>query len=705
MVHIVFFYPSLLPRFKKNPLRRFQYRNFNANVFQMKIHPSRRYLRCPAAVSIQHLQKLIRAKYGLSPQHRVDVLYKNETLSDDFTLMDVAYIYLWRRKVPLHLTYRIFEVAKRAKLEKSLEKEEKSETWKEVQLTISENGVMSVTNVEDAGKVELKMEVVEEPKTGEKRKSDAKEEEVSAKVAKVTTTAATAATATTATTATTTVTTPQLKNVQQLSRNHPLKIHSQTIKNHAKKTEGEKKVTVPVSVPVSVPASEPSTSTPTTVPVTAPSVVQKPPNTQAEQPKAEEVQKASVTTSTSTPKYTKVDFCTGTTTTTSTSTTMTSTQPSGSKAVDTVAPRPALPNSIQYSRVSIVPKKSPVKPPPPVSYKTLRDPPKPWNPQLPPRQLLKPGSSSDQKPEQKLPSKPAKFFKMRNNMPRYLGNPASGVKPMFQVREGDVSGGDAKKSDERPKAAILKIDPKTLKPMQPDVPEMKINQSTVPILNPLRTQKSSSPKMLERRSPKNYPDGKGSPRSPLDRGGSPLPHKLHSPKPSVSSPTSKKDKLNLNFTPPNPFIPNPASPNLAAPNQFLYPNFPSYNLHIMKHALPNLSYLPSSLSMFYPPQQRLGYPLSPLLSPTASGLIPNLGLELAKRSAKPSSSGAPNHDADAKRPAAKEPPRQNGESGDKKKTGTKTPPLEKKPPEEKAEAAGERKDADRPRPSDAENKA
>lgn len=56
-----------------------------------------RYLRCPAAVSIAHLQKLIRAKYDLTESHRVDILHNQDCLNSYLTLMDVAYIYLWRR--------------------------------------------------------------------------------------------------------------------------------------------------------------------------------------------------------------------------------------------------------------------------------------------------------------------------------------------------------------------------------------------------------------------------------------------------------------------------------------------------------------------------------------------------------------------------------------------------------------------------------
>lgn len=56
-----------------------------------------RYLRCPAAVSIAHLQKLIRAKYDLTDQHRVDVLYNQDSLLAELTLIDIACIYLWKK--------------------------------------------------------------------------------------------------------------------------------------------------------------------------------------------------------------------------------------------------------------------------------------------------------------------------------------------------------------------------------------------------------------------------------------------------------------------------------------------------------------------------------------------------------------------------------------------------------------------------------
>lgn len=68
-------------------------------------HLPRRYLRCPAAVTVFHLQKLIRAKYGLSEAHRVDIMYKEQPLCASYTLIDIMYIYHWRR---VSLFYFIF---------------------------------------------------------------------------------------------------------------------------------------------------------------------------------------------------------------------------------------------------------------------------------------------------------------------------------------------------------------------------------------------------------------------------------------------------------------------------------------------------------------------------------------------------------------------------------------------------------------------
>lgn len=693
-------------------------------------------------------------------------------------------------------------MAKRIKLEESEEKiqikkdqdENSNKTWKEVQLQISENGIMSVMNIEESkppenlepAKVEVKQEnkeikeestikeeVInqelkaevktedvnkEEVKVGEKRKlekdCDDTASEPSAKVPKP---------------SISTPKTPQvpLKNIQQLSRNHPLKIHSQTIKNHAQnkvlapqKTMAPKvappaqKLAVSVSqasAKVSVsqiqtvvsqkvvqsqtqPIMSPKVvttqnqviappklvcSTPqksvasvqnsiasvqkvvtsisqacpmtkskivtqntqnkiynnnnncnnvkTTVPATLVNNVQSTPKKAPETSKVSVENKSSVSNTTqNVMKYTQASQSSENTMTTNTKYAETSIQHAIQRLPTSNATQSTV-NSIQYSKVSIVPRKSPVKVNP-IGYKTLRDPPKAWNPQISRQNLAKSSSfttttasTSDAKSDPKMTiTKPAKFFKMRNNMPRYLGNPASGVKPMYQVREGDKSPPDVRKALEikkkddkndnevpmyspkikvdkievKKQGNIIKIDPKTLRPISDkiespscsEMPEMKINQSTVPILNPLRTQKSQTSPKIDRRSPKTSYMDVGSPKSPMDNRSSPKINTKCGNKP-MNSPTNKKDKLNLNFTPPNPFIPNLTSPNLA-PNQFLYPNFPSYDPRVMN----NLPYhnIPLGLSMFYS-QPRLNYPgLSSQSLPLSPNLMSSLNLEVNK---------------------------------------------------------------------------
>lgn len=68
----------------------------------------KRYLQCPAGVNMKHLQKFVRMKYGLTGDHRVDIIYKGEVLPNDFSLMDVAYIYKYEKINPMRFFYRIF---------------------------------------------------------------------------------------------------------------------------------------------------------------------------------------------------------------------------------------------------------------------------------------------------------------------------------------------------------------------------------------------------------------------------------------------------------------------------------------------------------------------------------------------------------------------------------------------------------------------
>lgn len=60
--------------------------------------PSRRYLLCPAGLSVLQLKKFIYNKFEITPQtYKVDIIYAGRQLSDEYTLMDVAYIFSWGR--------------------------------------------------------------------------------------------------------------------------------------------------------------------------------------------------------------------------------------------------------------------------------------------------------------------------------------------------------------------------------------------------------------------------------------------------------------------------------------------------------------------------------------------------------------------------------------------------------------------------------
>uniref|UniRef100_A0A2M4ACI1 Putative mucin-19 n=2 Tax=Anopheles triannulatus TaxID=58253 RepID=A0A2M4ACI1_9DIPT len=68
------------------------------------------YLQCPAAVTVHHLYKFILNKNGLlvgSDNIRVEIIYEDEILPHDFTLMDVAYCFDYKRVLPMRFFYRI----------------------------------------------------------------------------------------------------------------------------------------------------------------------------------------------------------------------------------------------------------------------------------------------------------------------------------------------------------------------------------------------------------------------------------------------------------------------------------------------------------------------------------------------------------------------------------------------------------------------
>ncbi|CAM6031369.1 unnamed protein product, partial [Sphagnum compactum] len=57
----------------------------------------RRYLRCEGGMRVLHLKKWLKLKYDVKDDNIIEIMYKHDPLFDDYTMMDLAYIYSWRR--------------------------------------------------------------------------------------------------------------------------------------------------------------------------------------------------------------------------------------------------------------------------------------------------------------------------------------------------------------------------------------------------------------------------------------------------------------------------------------------------------------------------------------------------------------------------------------------------------------------------------
>ncbi|KAK2859372.1 hypothetical protein Q5P01_003992 [Channa striata] len=77
---------------------------------------NKRYLQCAAAMTVMHLRKFLRSKMDIPNTYQVEVMYEDEPLKDYYTLMDIAYIYTWRRNGPLPLKYRVRPSCKKMKV-------------------------------------------------------------------------------------------------------------------------------------------------------------------------------------------------------------------------------------------------------------------------------------------------------------------------------------------------------------------------------------------------------------------------------------------------------------------------------------------------------------------------------------------------------------------------------------------------------------
>ncbi|KAL0130509.1 hypothetical protein PUN28_002263 [Cardiocondyla obscurior] len=82
--------------------------NCNGNI------ASRRYLQCPALVTVAHLKKFIAMKYSVDvTRYSIEICHRRATLPENWTLMDVAYIYAWKRIAPMRFFYRVAQEEQR----------------------------------------------------------------------------------------------------------------------------------------------------------------------------------------------------------------------------------------------------------------------------------------------------------------------------------------------------------------------------------------------------------------------------------------------------------------------------------------------------------------------------------------------------------------------------------------------------------------
>ncbi|KPI93898.1 Polycomb group protein Psc [Papilio xuthus] len=82
----------------------------DSNEAQNTLVSARRFLQCPAVVNINHLKKFLSMKFDIdSSQFAIDILYKRVPLPDYYTLMDIAYIYNWKRNEPMRFFYHIID--------------------------------------------------------------------------------------------------------------------------------------------------------------------------------------------------------------------------------------------------------------------------------------------------------------------------------------------------------------------------------------------------------------------------------------------------------------------------------------------------------------------------------------------------------------------------------------------------------------------
>ena len=70
---------------------------------------NRRFLQCPGSITVAHLKKFITVKYGLDQSFIVDVIYNDELLDENQSLVDIAYAFDWKKVIiELYLGAKLF---------------------------------------------------------------------------------------------------------------------------------------------------------------------------------------------------------------------------------------------------------------------------------------------------------------------------------------------------------------------------------------------------------------------------------------------------------------------------------------------------------------------------------------------------------------------------------------------------------------------
>ncbi|GFO24472.1 polycomb complex protein bmi-1 [Plakobranchus ocellatus] len=131
----------------------------------------KRYLHCPAGLRIEHLKKFIRAKFSLPLDIQIDLFYERDPLCDTYSLMDVAYICMWKRDCVLRLFYSFYEVPKKIRrLDTTVVKLETEKVTKEGAKAVKEGE-------EKSGHLKTDEETHQKKKTLTERKFRSQKEE------------------------------------------------------------------------------------------------------------------------------------------------------------------------------------------------------------------------------------------------------------------------------------------------------------------------------------------------------------------------------------------------------------------------------------------------------------------------------------------------------------------------------------------------